>query len=180
MHKKLGMTFVVTNFIWGHSFAIVTSRAIFPRTNCLPTRWWLVCTHITFCSMTQHHKLDLKLVYLKSAHQALLYQIQNVKIRWHRLQTRNLKTLFSDWWGKDTYCQCKTIRPYCSLARGLITLMIGWKTFKSNVLTCLLSACWAFLQYSHTAFVLFFPIIGFAAFPSIRGLSISDHSNFQI
>ena len=57
MYKRLDTIFVVTNFIWGNSLAIVTNRLIVG-------------------SMTQRDKFDIKLAYLKSAHQGLSNQMR--------------------------------------------------------------------------------------------------------
>ena len=67
-----------TTFISGHPFAIVTNCSIIGSTNCFLARSCLVCIlfcYITLRSVTQRHKLDLKLAYLKSTHQELSNQV---------------------------------------------------------------------------------------------------------
>ena len=84
MQKRLDMIFVVTNFIWGHPLAIATNCSIVSSTNCVLARSCLVCTlfcYIMLRIVTQRHKLDLKLAYLKSTYQEPSNEVQFVHIQ---------------------------------------------------------------------------------------------------
>ena len=76
--------------------AVVTNCSIVGSTNCFLARSCLVCTlfcYITLRSVTQRHKLNLKLVaYLKSAHQELLNEVLHVQVE---QQLNNYQTLYN-------------------------------------------------------------------------------------
>ena len=92
VHKRLDMIFVVINFIWHHPLAIATNCSIVSSTKCFLARSCLVCTlfcYIMLRSMRQHHKLDLKLAYLKSTHQELSKKVLLVHLHIEQLELPN-------------------------------------------------------------------------------------------
>ena len=106
-HKRLEMSFVATNFIWGHPLAIATNCSFATSTNCFLARSCLVCTlHITLHSVKQRYNLDLKHPYLKFTHQQLSNEVLLVYIEQLELQSLNDCIIDLTW----LQCKLKLIR----------------------------------------------------------------------